>query len=98
MEAGADDINGAQRIATVAICPATILPDGRRAIRPDVIAAHMEKLKACFSAAMDAAYEFVDKFWKTIVAVANALIIHRELSAEQVAAIMRDQQSAATPA
>jgi hypothetical protein len=98
MKAGAGDIDRAKHIAIFAICPHTIGPDGGPGIRSDVIAAHVEKLTAFFNAAFAAAHEFVEKFWDAINAVARALMVHRELTAEQVAAIMRDQQSADTPA
>jgi hypothetical protein len=97
IEAFADDIDGAERIAKVAICPPTIRPDYEREMLSDVIEAHMEKLKPALIAAKAPANELVDKYWETIVAVANALIAHREPTAEQIAAIMQDQQSANTP-
>jgi hypothetical protein len=93
--AGADAIHGAEQIALRAILPHTIRPDGWREVRSDVIEAHREKLKAYFTAAVGATMAFVDKFWEMIVAVAKALIDRRELTAEQVAAIMRDQWCAA---
>jgi hypothetical protein len=96
--AGECDILGAEQIALAVICPHTIRPDGLREVRSDVIEAHREKLEAYLTAAKRAANEFVDKFWEPIIAVANALIALRELTAEHVAAIMLKHRSADSPA
>jgi hypothetical protein len=87
-----DDQESARRIAVVALCPSTIRGDGKVEITPDVIAEHEGGIQAFWSAAVQASAEFADRFMPAICAVADALLAHRELSHDQVAAIVREHQ------
>jgi hypothetical protein len=95
--AGAGDLADAMEIAAIAICPPVIRPDGTAWIGPEVIAAHKREIDDFVLAAGQAAEDFVDRFTPSIRAVADALVVHRELSPDQVRTIMRECQPDSLP-
>jgi hypothetical protein len=94
--AGVDDGQNAHRIAIIAICPSLPVVDGQMEIPPDVHNAHKEEIDALLNDAMDATTAFVGQFQNAIIDVADALVESRELSADQVIAIVREHQHGST--
>jgi hypothetical protein len=81
------DIEDAKLTATVAVCDCSH-EGSRSVISPEEIERKRPRLKKLMADATDAAAQFVSDHGETIVEVANALIEKRELSGEEVAAIV----------
>jgi hypothetical protein len=82
------DHDDALRIAAIATCKMTKKPNGDMWVPPEVIERNTDRIEVLRMRALKLACDLVERHFAAIEAVANLLLTKRELTGEQVAAIV----------
>jgi ATP-dependent Zn protease len=86
------DLEDARRIAVAAICELTTRPDGLMEVTREEQQRHRPRLEALFESAASAAERLVREHWSAIETVTSLLIERKQLSGDEVAAIVNSHR------
>jgi cell division protease FtsH len=84
----ADDLEGARRIAVLAICEASDKGDGTFEINPNEMARNEARLNSLIRNALEATNLLIKDHWSAICRVADLLVTRKVLTGDEVATIV----------